>query len=63
MMLLTGMLMPPIGLIAFVVARLTGIPLGKVFMGILPFCGTLCVAILLLIFFPGIATWLPNLMK
>jgi tripartite ATP-independent transporter DctM subunit len=63
MMLLTGMLMPPVGLIAFVVARLTGIPLGKVFMGILPFCGTLCVAIILLILFPGIATWLPDMMK
>jgi tripartite ATP-independent transporter DctM subunit len=63
MMLLTGMLMPPVGLIAFVVARLTDIPLTKVFMGILPFCGTLCIAILLVIFFPAIATWLPDLMK
>jgi TRAP-type C4-dicarboxylate transport system permease large subunit len=63
MMLLTGMLMPPVGLIAFVVARLTGIPLSTVFRGILPFCGTLCVAIVLLIFFPQLATWLPDLMK
>jgi TRAP-type C4-dicarboxylate transport system permease large subunit len=63
MMLLTGMIVPPIGLIGFVVSGLTGIPLGKVFRGLAPFCGALCVAILLLIAFPLLATWLPGLMK
>jgi tripartite ATP-independent transporter DctM subunit len=63
MMLLTGLVTPPIGLIAFVVARLTGIPLGKVYSGLAPFIVTLCVAILLVIFFPSLATWLPDLMK
>ena len=63
MMLLTGLLTPPIGLIAFVVSGITGIPLGKVFRGLTPFWGTLCVAIALVIVFPRMATWLPDLMR
>jgi TRAP-type C4-dicarboxylate transport system permease large subunit len=63
MMLLTGLLTPPIGLIAFVVSGITGIPLGKVFRGLTPFWGALCVAIVLVIAFPGLATWLPDLMQ
>ncbi len=63
MMLLTGLLTPPIGLIAFVVSGLTGIPLSKVFRGLTPFWAALCVAIVLLILFPRIATWLPDLMR
>jgi tripartite ATP-independent transporter DctM subunit len=63
MMLLTGLLTPPIGLIAFVVSGITGIPLEKVFRGLTPFWGTLCVAIVLVIVFPRMATWLPDLMR
>lgn len=63
MMLLTGLLTPPVGLITFVVAGVTKIPLGEVFRGVLPFVATLSVAILLVIAFPGIATWLPGLMR
>lgn len=62
MMLLTGLLMPPVGLITFVVAGVTNIELGKVFRGIFPFVGALAVAIMLVIFFPAVATWLPDLM-
>ncbi|MBT8250171.1 MAG: TRAP transporter large permease [Acidimicrobiia bacterium] len=62
MMLLTGLLMPPVGLITFVVAGVTRIPLGDVFRGIFPFVGGLAVAIMLVIFFPGLVTWLPDLM-
>jgi tripartite ATP-independent transporter DctM subunit len=63
MMLLTGLLTPPIGLITFVVSGLTGISLGKVFRGLTPFWFTLCVAIVLVIAFPAIATWLPEAMR
>jgi tripartite ATP-independent transporter DctM subunit len=63
MMLLTGLLTPPIGLIAFVVSGLTGIPLGRIFRSLTPFWAALCVAIGLLILFPRIATWLPDLMR
>ncbi len=62
MMLLTGLLMPPVGLITFVVAGVTKIDLGEVFRGIFPFVAALAVAIMLVIFFPGLVTWLPDLM-
>lgn len=63
MMLLTGLLTPPVGLISFVVSGLTGISLREVFRGLTPFWLALCVAILLVIAFPSIATWLPDLMR
>ena len=62
MMLLTGLLMPPVGLITFVVAGVTRIPLSDVFRGIFPFVGALAIAIMLVIFFPALVTWLPGLM-
>lgn len=62
MMLLTGLLMPPVGLITFVVAGVTKIELSAVFRGIFPFVAALAVAIMLVIFVPELVTWLPNLM-
>jgi len=63
MMLLTGLLMPPVGLLCFVVAGVTNIPLEDVYRGIFPFVGALAVAIMLVIFFPDLILWLPNLMS
>lgn len=63
MMLLTGLLTPPVGLITFLVARLTNIPLGQVFRGLTPFWLAICVAIVLVIAFPALATWLPGAMR
>ncbi len=63
MMLLTGLLTPPVGLITFVVSGVTRIPLAAVFRGIMPFIAALSLAILLVIAFPGLATWLPSLMS
>jgi tripartite ATP-independent transporter DctM subunit len=62
MMLLTGLLMPPVGLLCFVVSGVTKIPLGDVYRGIFPFVGALAVAIMLVIFSPSLVTWLPDLM-
>ena len=62
MMLLTGLLMPPVGLLCFVVSGVTKIPLGDVYRGIFPFVGALAVAIMVVIFFPDLVTWLPGLM-
>jgi tripartite ATP-independent transporter DctM subunit len=63
MMLLTGLLMPPVGLLCFVVAGVTKIPLRDVYRGIFPFVGALAVAIMIVIFFPDLVTWLPDLMS
>ena len=60
MMLLTGLITPPVGLITFVVAGATGIPLRTVFRGIIPFTVSISLVIFLLIFVPSLVTWLPN---
>ncbi|MDQ3475307.1 MAG: TRAP transporter large permease [Actinomycetota bacterium] len=63
MMLLTGLLTPPIGLLTFVVSGITKIPLGQVYRAVTPFWMTLVLAIFLVILFPTIATILPDLMR
>jgi len=63
MMLLTGLVMPPVGLITFIVAGATGVPLSTVFRGILPFTAAMSVAIVIVIFFPSLVTWLPDLSR
>ena len=62
MMLLTGLLTPPVGLISFVVSGVTKVPLGTVYKGVTPFWMTLIVAIFLVMLFPSIATLLPERM-
>lgn len=62
MMLLTGLLTPPVGLLSFVVSGITKVPLMTVFRGVTPFWMTLIVATALVIAFPPIVTFLPDLM-
>src|SRR5918995_356045 len=63
MMLLTGLLTPPVGLLSFIVSGLTNVPLNKVYAGVTPFWVALMVAISLVIIFPEIALFLPRMMK
>ena len=63
MMLLTGLLMPPVGLLCFVVSGVTNVPLQDVYRGIFPFVGALAVAIMVVILIPDLILWLPNLMS
>ena len=57
---------PPVGINLFVIggmAKPAGISMGTVFRGVLPFCLTMVVFIVLVVAFPQIAMWLPNLIK
>lgn len=63
MMLLTGLLTPPVGLLTFVVSKITAVPLGQVYRAVTPFWLTLVLAIVLVTAFPVIATILPDLMR
>jgi C4-dicarboxylate transporter DctM subunit len=57
-----GVVTPPVGLNLFAVSGTSKIPLPQVLKGTIPFfLGDLTV-LLLVIFFPGLATWLPNLL-
>lgn len=55
-----GQLTPPVGIVCFAVSSVGGVPLEKVFKGILPFFLSMWVVVFLIILFPQIALWLPN---
>ena len=56
-----GLISPPVGLNLYVINGIApDISLKTILMGSLPFVACMVVAILLLCFFPGLATWLPN---
>lgn len=62
MMLLIGLLAPPVGMLCFVVSGITKIPLFRVYRAVTPFLIPLSIAVALVILFPGIVTALPDLM-
>jgi C4-dicarboxylate transporter DctM subunit len=58
----TALITPPIGLNLYVVQGVRGKgPMNDVMIGALPFVGAMAAMLLLLAFFPGLATWLPTL--
>jgi tripartite ATP-independent transporter DctM subunit len=52
---------PPIGMQCFIVASLAKVDAMDVFRGVMPFFWAQLALVWLIIFFPGIVTWLPNL--
>lgn len=57
-----GVITPPVGVNVFVVGGIgRSIPIQQIFKGALPFLLALFAAAILLIIFPGIATWLPSI--
>jgi C4-dicarboxylate transporter DctM subunit len=57
-----GVITPPVGLNLFAVSGTSKIPLPQVLKGALPFFIGDFLVLLLIIFFPTLATWLPNLL-
>jgi tripartite ATP-independent transporter DctM subunit len=57
-----GGITPPVGVSCYIVSAVSEAPLQKVFRGSVPFLFAYLAMALLLAVFPGIATWLPNLM-
>jgi len=58
-----GFITPPVGPVSMVTASATKTPVEAVFKGVTPFWFALIAATAILIAFPGIATYLPNMMK
>jgi C4-dicarboxylate transporter DctM subunit len=56
-----GFLTPPLGVNLFVAMRLTGVSLESLSKSALPYVFVLIVSVVLLVFFPQLALWLPNL--
>jgi len=56
-----GLIHPPVGLNIFVIKNIApDIPLRDVIWGVMPFVGLMIIAVILMCFFPGIATWLSD---
>lgn len=62
MMLISGLLMPPVGVVSLVAASITKVPSREVFRYQWPFWITLVIACVLMIAFPDIIMFLPRLM-
>lgn len=58
-----GMITPPIGLNVFVLHGVTKVPLGVIYRGTWPFVLADVLRILILLFFPSVVMWLPNLVE
>jgi C4-dicarboxylate transporter DctM subunit len=59
-----GFITPPVGLNVFVIKAVSAdVELSAIFIGIIPFLGACLVVIILLIAFPEISLFLPNLMR
>jgi len=63
MNMMIGILTPPMGVSLFVVSKISGIPFKTLAKSILPMFIPLTIVLLLLIFFPQIVMFLPNLMR
>jgi C4-dicarboxylate transporter DctM subunit len=58
-----GLVTPPVGMNCFVISGVTGVPLEKVFKGIVPFLFAELVIIALLLVFPDLVLWLPGVVE
>jgi TRAP-type C4-dicarboxylate transport system permease large subunit len=58
----TGLITPPVGLEVYIASGVCKLPVKEVFKGVWPFFFATIVTVVLLIVFPQIATFLPNLM-
>jgi TRAP-type C4-dicarboxylate transport system permease large subunit len=65
MMMTIGAITPPLGLNCFVMKGALGntVELKDIFMGALPFVGIMLLTVLVLIAFPDLTLWLPELMR
>jgi tripartite ATP-independent transporter DctM subunit len=59
--LMLGLLTPPVGMVLFVLSRVSKVPFERCVRATLPFVVPLLGVLLLLTFVPGLVLWLPNL--
>lgn len=57
-----GIILPPVAINAFVVSGVTKEPVGVVYRGVYPFLVGMTICLLILLLFPGISLWLPNML-
>ena len=57
-----GSISPPVGMTCFTMAAVTGEPVDRIFKGVVPYLAVDVVILILMIIFPGIATFIPSMM-
>jgi tripartite ATP-independent transporter DctM subunit len=60
--LMIGLLHPPMGMVLFVLARVSGLSVEKTTMAIVPWLVPLLISLVLITYIPQISLWLPRLM-
>lgn len=60
--LVIGGVTPPFGMSVFTLSGASKVPASKIFRGVLPFLAALIICTILVIFVPGLSTWLPSTM-
>jgi C4-dicarboxylate transporter DctM subunit len=61
--LMIGVIIPPVAIAVFIVKNITGEPFKVIYAGVYPFLLSLIACATLLFFFPGLATFLPSVVK
>ena len=59
---MVGVVIPPVAINVFIVRAITREPFSTIYAGVYPFLLSLAFCAVLLFIFPGLATWLPNLL-
>jgi TRAP-type C4-dicarboxylate transport system permease large subunit len=59
--LMIGVVIPPVAVCVFVVKNITNEPMGRIYKGVAPFLLSLVIVWVLLFVFPQLALWLPSL--
>lgn len=62
MMMALGAVSPPIGMDAFIVSGMSGVPVTTIYRGLVPFIIADVVVIVLVTVFPILVLWLPSIM-
>ena len=57
-----GIILPPMAINVFVVSGITKVPIGTIYRGVYPYLLGMSVCLLILLSFPQISLWLPNLL-
>jgi C4-dicarboxylate transporter DctM subunit len=55
-----ALITPPVGMNLFVIKGITDAPLAEVIRGVFPYVVLMMIGLILVLIFPGLATWLPR---
>jgi len=58
--LMIGLVTPPVGTVLYTLNRVTGVPLERLSVAMLPWYVPLIATLILIVLFPGLSVWLPN---